>query len=569
MSTIIQVKCTDQVLTYENTPIIASGGVKEDHIQFTFCEKWGGLTKTAVFWRSEKEVYHVMLDESDGCAVPPEVLASAGVMYFGVFGVSSEGKQRTSEVLRYNVENGAINPGTKPADPTPDIYMQVMAQFLKFEDEIRAGQADFRAEWEEYQQELSAAWEEYKTGGFYVLKDTYEADKNEINQQLSGKASKDAAGKVLNAEGSLVKIKPLIRVLKGGKLLISPPSSDLARFSPDGKKFVYIDYVNSKMYLYATETATLKSTTTLPTATCSRGLFVLNDLIVVFDTNGQAHVYRIVESNLTVSAVTTLGNLGWTNVVRPSTMQIQADDPNVFMFVGSTGSSAGSYGLSVFKIDKATLSMTKVTDLYTSAYSGNLSVVQYCDGFIMVLYRYYTKSNSLSNVFLSKITNSGTVTNTTMETITNSSYNLSGVDLENDRFIVSGYTVSYNSSSQQVYTYFFRLYSLSNLSKISEVTVGQNQHSYSYTILDGVAYYSHNAGVRDVSTGTYGQLYPLVQIIDEFNWHGNYGLMHATSVISVCEKSFGKMWVQFSNGGSLVTAIYVVDEVIDIGGVPV
>ena len=133
MSTIIQVKCTDQVLTYENTPIIASGGVKEDHIQFTFCEKWDGLTKTAVFWRSEKEVYHVMLDESDGCAVPPEVLASAGVMYFGVFGVSSEGKQRTSEVLRYNVENGAINPVAKPLDPTPDIYTQLMARY----DELR------------------------------------------------------------------------------------------------------------------------------------------------------------------------------------------------------------------------------------------------------------------------------------------------------------------------------------------------------------------------------------------------------------------------------------------------
>lgn len=129
MSTIIKVRCTDQVLTYENTPVIASGGLQEDFISFSFCGKWDGLVKTAVFWRSEEEVYHVLLDEADSCPIPPEVLTVEGVIYFGVFGVNEAGKQRTSEVLRYNVAKGAITEGTKPSDPTPDIYTQLLTQY--------------------------------------------------------------------------------------------------------------------------------------------------------------------------------------------------------------------------------------------------------------------------------------------------------------------------------------------------------------------------------------------------------------------------------------------------------
>ena len=47
MSTIIKVRCVDQVLTFDSTPIIASGGVEEDFLQVEFCPKWDGLAKTA------------------------------------------------------------------------------------------------------------------------------------------------------------------------------------------------------------------------------------------------------------------------------------------------------------------------------------------------------------------------------------------------------------------------------------------------------------------------------------------------------------------------------------------
>lgn len=135
MST-IKVVCIDQTLAFNNTPVITSGGLKEDFISFTFCALWSGFTRTAVFWRNEKEVYHQTLDAEDRCQIPPEVTGEDGVIYFGVFGVNAKGVQRTSEVLNYRIHKGAITTGTKPSDPTPDIYTQILARCQDVKDEV-------------------------------------------------------------------------------------------------------------------------------------------------------------------------------------------------------------------------------------------------------------------------------------------------------------------------------------------------------------------------------------------------------------------------------------------------
>ncbi len=131
MSTIIKVKCTDQVLAFENTPVIASGGLGEDFVSFEFCGKWDGLAKTAVFWRHEGDAYHAVLDRGGLCAIPHEVLNQEGVIRFGVFGVGGDGKQRTSDVLSYTIVKGVITEDTKPSEPTQDIYRQLLAQYAE------------------------------------------------------------------------------------------------------------------------------------------------------------------------------------------------------------------------------------------------------------------------------------------------------------------------------------------------------------------------------------------------------------------------------------------------------
>lgn len=125
MST-IQVSCVDQTLVLTNTPLIASGGIEEDYVSFSFCPLWQDYFKTAVFWRSEAEAYHVVLDASNSCMIPVEVLQEDGAIFFGVFGVNEDGVQRTSEVLRYTIVKGVITQDTQPSDPTPDIYTQLL-----------------------------------------------------------------------------------------------------------------------------------------------------------------------------------------------------------------------------------------------------------------------------------------------------------------------------------------------------------------------------------------------------------------------------------------------------------
>lgn len=239
MITIIKVKCIDQTLTLEHTPVIASGGLNEDRVEFEFCSKWDGFLLTAVFWRSEKDVYHVRLDEANGCLVPPEVTTDEGVVYFGVFGVNDEGVQRTSNVLMYHVEKGAITTGTKPSDPTPDIYTQIMNEFLNFEKEIRDSQTAFEGRMSEawgayqatltqrqttfenslaqqqttfessmaqqqtaYETDLTQQWENFKTGGDFVLKTTYEQDMpNKADKGHKHSASDITSGVLSAARG--------------------------------------------------------------------------------------------------------------------------------------------------------------------------------------------------------------------------------------------------------------------------------------------------------------------------------------------------------------------------------
>lgn len=129
MSTIIHVKCVDQRLKIVSAPAVFSGGVNEDFLSVEFCELWDGYTKTAVFYRTEKEVYHVVLDKDNKCVIPWEVLRTPGHLYLSVFGCKDD-TTRTSEVIRYTVKPGAITEATKPSEPSPNIYEQLLKEFI-------------------------------------------------------------------------------------------------------------------------------------------------------------------------------------------------------------------------------------------------------------------------------------------------------------------------------------------------------------------------------------------------------------------------------------------------------
>ena len=97
---------------------------------------WEGFAKTAVFYRKEEEVYHVIMEkrlDEDGyekwfATVPREVLADDGYFYFGLMGVNGEAIL-TSDVVRLTVYKGAITtPTNVPEEYTPNIYEQLLAR---------------------------------------------------------------------------------------------------------------------------------------------------------------------------------------------------------------------------------------------------------------------------------------------------------------------------------------------------------------------------------------------------------------------------------------------------------
>lgn len=137
----IQVSCKDQLLKITDAPVLSSGGLNEVRVVFSFCEKWKGFAKTALFYREPENVYYAVLDSNDTCVVPWEVYYEEGTFFFGVFG-EKDNTRRTSSIVRYKVKNGAITSEMLPSDPTPAVYDQIMALFAEAIEQSKS----FRAE---------------------------------------------------------------------------------------------------------------------------------------------------------------------------------------------------------------------------------------------------------------------------------------------------------------------------------------------------------------------------------------------------------------------------------------
>lgn len=123
-TTLIKAKITDQTLEFTLKPMVASGGVNEDVIEFEFDKLWDGFDTVAVFYRSKRDVFHKKIIDNR-CTVPSEVLRAQGVFYVGVMGVKNN-VTRTTNVLRYELEHGAITVGVEPPEPTPSIYESIL-----------------------------------------------------------------------------------------------------------------------------------------------------------------------------------------------------------------------------------------------------------------------------------------------------------------------------------------------------------------------------------------------------------------------------------------------------------
>lgn len=136
LCTIINAHVTDQVIQLSNLPRIASGSKNALQINCTFCGKWEGCGKSAVFYRTEAEVFHVPV-VNGLVTVPWEVLVDEGYFWLGFMG--QDDLTRTTEAIRIEVAKGALTVATAtPQEPTPDIYQQIMARHATLEARFNA-----------------------------------------------------------------------------------------------------------------------------------------------------------------------------------------------------------------------------------------------------------------------------------------------------------------------------------------------------------------------------------------------------------------------------------------------
>lgn len=118
----------NQIIERTDANVIVADSKNYLQSTFIFSEEWNGKEKTAIFIHDDK-AYHVLL-ENDKCLVPWEVI-KPGALSVSVFA----GDLITTNACVTSIKDSGYTDGTKPSDPTPTIYEQIMRKL----DEIQAG----------------------------------------------------------------------------------------------------------------------------------------------------------------------------------------------------------------------------------------------------------------------------------------------------------------------------------------------------------------------------------------------------------------------------------------------
>lgn len=105
MST-INIKCVDQVLAFENMPVITSGNQNVDKIHFDFCKLWDGFTKVAIFFQQKGELSYSLINADGTCNVPNSIMKMTGNIYICASGTSPNKEVRTTNILSYRIDEG-------------------------------------------------------------------------------------------------------------------------------------------------------------------------------------------------------------------------------------------------------------------------------------------------------------------------------------------------------------------------------------------------------------------------------------------------------------------------------
>ena len=113
--------------------LITSSSVNSIKIRFDFrTSDWDEMSKTAVFWNTrdysednDDTQITVVLDNNNECFIPHEIIDQRGNFMVGVYGVHAE-KRLPTNFLEFEIDQGCYMDEVCGAEPTPDIYAQLM-----------------------------------------------------------------------------------------------------------------------------------------------------------------------------------------------------------------------------------------------------------------------------------------------------------------------------------------------------------------------------------------------------------------------------------------------------------
>ena len=116
-------------LTLLSREPLTSGSVNAYLVRFAFSPDWEGLTRTAVFRYGGGEAVSVLLDGTDQCTIPWEVLTSHGArLDVGVYGKLGEDVALPTVWANLGTVLAGAAPGDDARPPTPELWRQELDQ---------------------------------------------------------------------------------------------------------------------------------------------------------------------------------------------------------------------------------------------------------------------------------------------------------------------------------------------------------------------------------------------------------------------------------------------------------
>lgn len=137
-----------QALTILEKDVFVAGTVGVYKCQFEFSPEWSDYSRTAIFFikpptpsteetREAQYSYSILLDDSNRCLIPHELLSSSvNAIFVGVYGVNDDKVYPTRTATLPGVLGGIMAQGVVPTEPTQNVYQQILNEMQSFKKDI-------------------------------------------------------------------------------------------------------------------------------------------------------------------------------------------------------------------------------------------------------------------------------------------------------------------------------------------------------------------------------------------------------------------------------------------------